>query len=73
MEYNQKERTKFVQINIICKPVKHQKMKINCSFSAQKHLAYRSTFNGSNKAKKRLAFSIIFQTIMVVKISMKDV
>ena len=35
MEYDQKERSKFVPINIIFKPVKHQKMKINCYFSTQ--------------------------------------
>ena len=51
MEYDQKERRKFVQIDIISKLVKHQKMEINCYFSTQKHLAYRSKYNDANKTK----------------------
>ena len=56
MEYDQKERTKSVQIYIIYKLVKHQKMKINCDFSTHKHLAYRSTYNDTKKIKHSCAW-----------------
>ena len=56
MEYNQKGIRKFVPINIIYKPVKHQKVKINFYFPAQKHLAYRSTYDDENKTKHSCAW-----------------
>ena len=51
MEYDKKARKKFSPTDIIYKPVKHQKIKINCYFSNQMHLAYRSTYTDDNKLK----------------------
>lgn len=74
IEYDQKERMKFVSINLIYKPVKDQKIKINLFCSNLKHLAYRSTYNDVNKISiVQLGSVVVVQTIMVVKMNMKDI
>ena len=50
-EYDKKEKKMFFPIHIIYEPVKHQKMEINCYFSNQKQLAYRSTYAEGGKLK----------------------
>ena len=56
-EYYQKEITKFVPIYVIYnKPVKNEKININCYFSTQKHLAYRSTYKDAGEIKHSSAW-----------------
>lgn len=50
------KKPNFLLIDRIYKPVKHQKMKINCDFSTYKHLAHRSTYNDTNKTRHRYAW-----------------
>ena len=42
----------YYPIDIIYDPVKHFKIKINCFFSTDKRLHYRSTYNVNKKDKK---------------------
>ena len=55
MEYDKKKKTKFLPIDVIHKPVKDQKMTINCYFLTHRHLVYRSTYNDANKTKHSCA------------------
>ena len=48
VESVRKLRKKFLPINFIYEPVKSQNEKINCFFSNEMHLAYRSTFSHSH-------------------------
>ena len=60
LEFDRKLRQKMSPIDIIYKPVKKEDEIIECFFSSQMNLAYRATFNDSNKGLK-LKHSTVFQ------------
>ena len=60
MEYSQKLRQKFSQINIIYETVISQVVKINCSFPNEMHLRYRSTFNEGKKTRHNSAWACYY-------------
>ena len=60
VEYNRQIRRDFRPIDIIYKPVKKQNETIQCFFSPQMHLAYRSTFNKRAKTEHSNAYQCYF-------------
>ena len=52
LEFDRKLRQKMSPIDIIYKPVKKEDEIIECFFSSQMNLAYRASFNDTNKGLK---------------------
>ena len=74
IEFVRKLRQKMSPLDIIYKPVKKEEEIIECFFTSQINLAYRSSFSENQKIKHTQPFSVIsVLTIMVEKINLKDI
>ena len=60
LEYGKKLRKKFKLIDIIYKPIKKSKDRINFYFSRELHLAYRSTYKEGDVIKHSTAFQFYY-------------
>ena len=60
IEFDRKLRQKMSPIDIIYKPVRKEDEIIECFFSSQINLAYRSTFNENQKLRHSTAFQCYF-------------
>ena len=60
IEFDRKLRQKMSPIDIIYKPVKREDEIIECFFSSQINLAYRTTFSENQKIKHSTAFQCYF-------------
>ena len=60
LEYGKKLRKTFKQIDIIYNPVKKSEDRVNCYFSRELHLVYRSTYTEGDVIKHSTAFQCYY-------------